>query len=122
LLTLTTSGVVTITNTTESTSPTTGALVVAGGVGVGGNVNVAGNISITSTGYLKLPAGSTAQRPGEVGQPPAEIGQIRFNTTTAKFEGYYGPIDGWGLLAQDAEGVSGEEVEDIAFTAALLLG
>lgn len=34
---------------TESTSPTTGALVVAGGVGISGNVNVAGNVNIAGT-------------------------------------------------------------------------
>lgn len=34
---------------TQSTSPTTGALVVAGGLGVTGNVNVGGNVSITGT-------------------------------------------------------------------------
>jgi hypothetical protein len=34
---------------TQSTSPTTGALVVAGGMGVTGNVNVGGNVNITGT-------------------------------------------------------------------------
>ncbi len=34
---------------TQSTSPTTGALVVAGGLGVSGNVNVAGNVNIAGT-------------------------------------------------------------------------
>jgi hypothetical protein len=46
----------------------------------------------TSTGYFDIPAGTTAQRPGS----PA-VGNIRFNTTTVRFEGYNGtnwvPID-----------------------------
>lgn len=35
-----------ITNSTQSSSPTTGALVVTGGVGIGGNLNVSGNLNI----------------------------------------------------------------------------
>lgn len=42
-----------------------------------------GNATFGSTGYLQLPSGTTAQRPGT----PAN-GMIRYNTTTAKFEGY----------------------------------
>ena len=34
---------------TQSTSPTTGALVVAGGLGVSGNTNIAGNVNIAGT-------------------------------------------------------------------------
>ena len=39
-----TSSIVNITTSTESTSTTTGALIVNGGVGIGGNLNVSGNI------------------------------------------------------------------------------
>jgi hypothetical protein len=42
-------GTTTIANNTNSTSTTTGALVVSGGVGIAGNVNVNGNITATST-------------------------------------------------------------------------
>ena len=49
-----------------------------------GDANFAGAVNITSTSALKLPAGTTAQRP-----TPAQ-GQIRYNTTTSGFEGYNG--------------------------------
>jgi cytoskeletal protein CcmA (bactofilin family) len=41
-------------------------------------------VKINSTGALKLPVGTTAQR------PTAAAGQIRFNSTLARFEGYNG--------------------------------
>lgn len=75
-----------------STSTTTGALQVGGGVGVVGNLNVGGgaiidgNITSNSTGFIKVSAGSTAQR--TIG--PA--GSFRFNTSTARFEGYNGTV------------------------------
>ncbi|KAJ3230661.1 hypothetical protein HDU81_004321 [Chytriomyces hyalinus] len=46
---LTSSGVVSITNTTASASSVTGALTVAGGAGIAGNTNIAGNVSVTGT-------------------------------------------------------------------------
>lgn len=49
--TLTASGVTTITNASNSTSTTTGALVVSGGIGVTGNVNISGNIQANVNGY-----------------------------------------------------------------------
>lgn len=45
--TLTSSGLTTFTNATQSDNATTGALVVTGGVGIGANLNVAGNVTIT---------------------------------------------------------------------------
>lgn len=61
------SGVVSIANTTASTTPTTGALIVSGGLGVGGNINAADitgvNISATnrfiSANYVSSDNGST---------------------------------------------------------------
>lgn len=44
---ITSAGVIDITNSTQSTSPTTGALKVTGGVGISGNLSVGGNINIT---------------------------------------------------------------------------
>ena len=44
-----TSGIVTITNATDSTSTTTGALKVTGGVGIGLSLSVGGNVSIGGT-------------------------------------------------------------------------
>jgi hypothetical protein len=49
---VTASGVVTGTDTTQSTSPTTGALKVAGGVGVVKNVNVGGNLTVAESSTL----------------------------------------------------------------------
>jgi hypothetical protein len=43
-----------------------------------------GNIIINGTGALKLPAGTTLERPAEV------TGQIRYNTDLSRFEGYNG--------------------------------
>ena len=48
----------------------------------------------TSTGYLQIPSGTTAQRPGS----PAE-GHIRFNTTTSEVEQYSTGLT-WSGLAQ----------------------
>ena len=49
-----------------------------------GTVDSAGDIVMGGTGALKLPNGTTAQR------PTAATGQIRFNSTTTEFEGYNG--------------------------------
>lgn len=43
-----------------------------------------GNITFSSTGHIKVPVGTTAQR------PTAATGMIRFNTTRGCFEGYTG--------------------------------
>ena len=56
-----------------------------------GTVDSAGDIVMGGTGALKLPNGTTAQR------PTAATGQIRFNSTTTSFEGYNGSA--WGGLA-----------------------
>jgi hypothetical protein len=42
------------------------------------------NIDFDITGSIKLPVGTTAQRPGTA------AGEIRFNSSTGKFEGYNG--------------------------------
>ena len=56
-----------------------------------GTVDSAGDIVMGGTGALKLPSGTTAQR------PTAATGQIRFNNATTSFEGYNGSA--WGELA-----------------------
>jgi len=43
------------------------------------------NMTIDTTGTLKLPGGSNAQRPGS-----PEVGMIRYNTNSNEFEGYIG--------------------------------
>jgi Chaperone of endosialidase len=56
-----------IQNTTASTAPTDGALVVAGGVGVGGNVNVGGDLAVTNTAASSSPTTGALTVAGGVG-------------------------------------------------------
>ena len=56
-----------------------------------GTVTSSGDIVMSGTGSLQIPAGTTAQR------PTGATGDIRFNSTTAGFEGYNGSA--WGELA-----------------------
>jgi hypothetical protein len=49
-----------------------------------GDANFAGAVNVNSTSAIKIPVGTTAQRP-----TPAQ-GQLRYNTTTSGFEGYNG--------------------------------
>jgi hypothetical protein len=59
----------------DGTITTTGDMTFTPGTGI---------VDIDSTGALKLPVGTTAERPS------ASAGQIRFNIETAQFEGYDG--------------------------------
>lgn len=52
-----------------------------------GNYATAVTTTIGTTGAVKIPVGTTAQR------PTAAAGQFRYNSTTGKFEGY---TDSWG--------------------------
>ena len=45
----------------------------------------AGSLSISGTGYVDIPAGNTAQRPGS-----PNTGMLRFNSDYARYEGYDG--------------------------------
>ena len=81
-----------VTATAFSFNASTGALT------IGGNFSAAGgtfssDVSLTGTGYLDLPVGTTAQRPGS-----PNSGMIRYNSTNSKFEGYDTAIAGWGSL------------------------
>ena len=62
-----------------------------------------GNVSFTSTGFLLIPSGTTAQRPGS----PAN-GEIRYNTDTGVFEGY--ASGAWGSIGGGATGGGGDQV------------
>tara|TARA_Y100001968_G_scaffold74314_1_gene65743 strand:- start:2065 stop:2760 length:696 start_codon:yes stop_codon:yes gene_type:complete len=62
----------------------------------------AGSLSISGTGYIDIPAGTTAQRPGS-----ANTGMLRFNTNFNRYEGYDG--SSWGQLG-GAGGSSGDGV------------
>jgi hypothetical protein len=58
-----------------------------------GTASFAGDITMTGTGFLDLPVGTTAQRPGS----PA-AGMIRYNSTLGQFEGY---TTSWDILNAD---------------------
>lgn len=55
-----------------------------------GTLTASGDSAFTSTGYLSLPNGTTAQRPGS-----PTVGMIRYNSTTNQFEGYSGASPSW---------------------------
>jgi len=62
----------------------------------GGVLTFSSNVTLSSTGYLDVPAGTTAQRPGS-----PNTGMIRYNSDNAKFEGYG---TSWGSLGYAAGG------------------
>jgi hypothetical protein len=57
----------------------------------------------TATTAVKVPAGTTAQRPGT-----PNTGDLRFNSTTNQYEGYNGTA--WGSIGGGATGGSGNQV------------
>ena len=63
-----------------------------------GDVRITGITTLASTSHIKLPTGTTGQRPS-----PAQAGDFRYNTTDGKFEGYtteWGEIGGGGGVSQ----------------------
>lgn len=75
---------------------------VGGNLSVTGTASIAGDTSITSTGALKVPVGTTAQR------PTGANGKVRYNSTTASYEGYNGSA--WSSLGGGATGAGGDTV------------
>lgn len=63
---------------------------------------ISGNIDNTATGYLDLPSGTTAQRPGS-----PNSGMVRYNSETGQFEGY---TSAWGALGGGATGGGSDTV------------
>ena len=57
------------------------------------SVEIDGYLSISSGNWIQVPDGTTGQRPGS----PA-VGMFRYNTTTNKFEGYFGSTPAWGEI------------------------
>jgi hypothetical protein len=97
---------------------TAGYIVVTNGNGIADHpqINVGANVVKTDTnntliGYneftattaLRIPVGSTAQRPGTTA-----TGQLRFNNTTTAFEGFNGTA--WGSIGGGATGGGGDQV------------
>ena len=68
----------------------------------GGNLSVTGSADINSTSALKLPVGTTAQR------PTGANGKVRYNSTTSAYEGYNGST--WSSLGGGATGAGGDTV------------
>lgn len=66
---------------------------------------LSGFISFSNTDYIKIPVGTTAQRPGS----PAN-GMIRYNTDLSTFEGYksgaWGAIGGGGYVVSSSENIT----------------
>ena len=84
------------------------------GIRVVGDALIDGNSTMNGTGSLKVPVGTTAQRP-----TPA-AGMFRYNTTEGKFEGYtteWGEIGGGGGLTTEAH-VANNAVVTLDLTAA----
>jgi len=91
---------------TQSTSPTTGALVVAGGLGVTGNVNVGGNVNITGT--IQFTGGGTTVQTENISIVAPMIFTAQDNPANAldfAFVGEYnvGGSDKWTAFSKDAD-------------------
>jgi hypothetical protein len=67
----------------SSTLTVTGATTLNSTLTVAGDTTMAGNLAVNSTGQIKFPNGTTAQRSAT----PA-VGSVRYNTTLQTFEGY----------------------------------
>jgi hypothetical protein len=67
------------------------------------SITSAGNATFNTTGYVQLPAGTTAQR---TGSPVA--GMIRYNSDTGSFEGY--SSSGWSAIGVGATGGGSDHV------------
>lgn len=75
-----------------------------------GTVSASGNATFSSTGYLKIPTGTEAQRPVS-----PSTGMLRFNTDSQKLEVYNGSTSSWA--AAGGGGVSGAVGSFAYFTA-----
>lgn len=67
----------------------------------GNTITVPSALVVSSTGAIKLPSGTDAQR------PTAVAGQIRYNTDAGRFEGY---TTAWGGIGGGATGGGTDEV------------
>lgn len=68
-----------------------------------GTSTFSGSVVLSGTGYLDLPSGTTAQRPGS-----PNSGMIRFNSDLTTFEGYNGTA--WGSIGGGATGGGSDTV------------
>jgi hypothetical protein len=91
--TLTSNGLTTFTNATQSDNASTGAVVVTGGVGVGANLNVGGNVTVT--GNLTVQGTTTT-----VNSQTLDVADI--NITVAKGAASAAAANGAGLTVDGA--------------------
>lgn len=77
------------------------ALTASGAVSAG-SLTVSGDVDFTGTGAVKVPTGTTAQR------PTGAAGDFRFNTTSGTFEGFNGSQ--WGAVGGGAKGGGSDSV------------
>jgi hypothetical protein len=70
---------------------------------VAGTASVSGTFTVSATDAIKIASGTTAERPGS---PTA--GQLRYNTTLGKFEGYNGTV--WSSVGGGATGGGADTV------------
>ena len=71
-----------------------GTLHVAGATTLDSTLSVGGNVTISSTGDIKIPVGTTAQRPAS----PTN-GMIRYNSTLGQYEGFNTTASSASLLS-----------------------
>jgi hypothetical protein len=74
-----------------------------------------GNLLVNSTGYMTVPAGTSAQRPAT-----PSVGMMRYNSTITSFEGYYAgawsslggvkSVDGKAYITAEASAGAGDDV------------
>lgn len=69
----------------------------------GSTADIAGKLTLSGTGAAKLNVGTTAQRPAS----PVD-GDIRYNSTTLKYEGYSNSA--WGQLGGGATGGGADQI------------
>ena len=62
---------------------------------VAASPTMTGDVTMSSTGFLLVPKGTTAEQPGQSNQPAAAAGQFRYNTDLNQFEGY---TNAWGAI------------------------
>ena len=74
----------------------------ASGAITGGSLSISGDADFTGTGAIKVPVGTTAQRPTPV------TGDLRFNSSTGQFEGYNGSL--WSSVGGGATGGGSDQV------------